>query len=239
MFGPYTSFIVFLCVILALLILWIIFFGPSDKETSTMMEQNLAVKVDELEIEVSTNDLDTTRVTKPDESYLSICPDTELPEIIVNEGGVDNTPSLPEKFRTKEIPEKQGRFTSKGETICRKTMEKIYGVKFDKKRPKFLRNPKTGKCLELDCYNEDLQIAVEYNGVQHYKYPNFFHKTKDSFIEQVRRDMLKADLCDKYGIYLITVPYNVPYEMIPHYIISQLPDSVQSRINTELFDNIE
>lgn len=112
-----------------------------------------------------------------------------------------------------------GRRESKGERICRATLENIYGVPFPNIRPDFLINPETGARLELDCYNKDLGIAVEYNGEQHYKFPNRFSKTKKDFINQVRRDMLKAELCDRNKIYLITVPYNVPHDMIPGYIV--------------------
>ena len=74
-------------------------------------------------------------------------------------------------------------------------------------RPDFLRNPKTGKNLELDCYNEEYAIAAEYNGIQHYKYPSAFHSSEQQFYDQVRRDKLKKRLCDESGVYLIPIPY--------------------------------
>lgn len=128
---------------------------------------------------------------------------------------------IPEKKPKK----KKAKFISKGERMCKETMEKFYGAKFENVRPSWLKNPETGRALELDCYNEDLKIAVEYNGEQHYKWPNFTNQSKEEFINQTRRDMLKAELCEKNGIYLIVVPYNVPHEKISSYIISKLPEN--------------
>ena len=72
-----------------------------------------------------------------------------------------NNVTLPVKHR--------GRKISKGEQKCKETLEKIYGKEFLCVRPDFLRNPETNRKLELDCYNEELKLAVEYNGIQHYK----------------------------------------------------------------------
>jgi len=121
------------------------------------------------------------------------------------------------------------KYGSKGEQICCETMEKIYGVPFRSQWPIWLRNPETGGSLEIDCYNEDLKIGVEYNGIQHYVYPNHFHKTKEEFIAQCRRDQYKLETCDRNGVYLITVPYNVPHEKIEEYIRYYLPEAVNKR----------
>lgn len=119
---------------------------------------------------------------------------------------------------------------SKGEQICCKSLEEIYGKSFYTVRPNFLRNPETGRNLELDCYNHEIKIAVEYNGIQHYKWPNFTGQSKLEFENQLRRDNLKRRLCDDNGIYLITVPYNVPHNHIKNYIIHYLPENVQKRL---------
>lgn len=127
----------------------------------------------------------------------------------------------------------KGGFVSKGERICRETLEKIYGVPFQKDRPEWLINPETGRRLELDCYNDDLKLAVEYNGRQHYEWPNFPGQTQEEFIAQVRRDQLKIELCDRHGVYLITVPYTKKHKDIPNFILSFLPEDVQIRIREE------
>lgn len=112
--------------------------------------------------------------------------------------------------------------SSKGEEICRNYLEERYGKPFPNTRPQWLTNPKTGRCLELDCYNEELKIAVEYNGEQHYVFPNVWHKSKDVFEEQVRRDAHKIKRCKEYGVHLVVVPYTVKKCDIPKYIESRL-----------------
>jgi hypothetical protein len=97
---------------------------------------------------------------------------------------------------------------NKGEDIVYEVLQEILESEVERNiRPDFLRNPETGKNLELDCYCEEYALAVEYNGVQHYKFPSVYHKTEEEFYNQVYRDRLKKKLCDEAGVYLISVPY--------------------------------
>lgn len=123
-----------------------------------------------------------------------------------------------------------GKFESKGEQICRQVLENHYGVPFPSIRPNWLKSGETKRNLELDCYNDELKLAVEYNGIQHYKWPNFTNQSKEAFFEQSRRDKFKVDRCRELGIYLLIVPYSVQHHLIPEYILSNLPeiDSVDS-----------
>lgn len=146
---------------------------------------------------------------------------------------VNLTPDLPDEFVRQTCVADNDKFVSKGEKICRDTMEKIYGVPFKNTRPYWLKNDTTGRCLELDCYNEKLKLAVEMNGCQHYKYPNIFHKSHQEFKEQVRRDKLKVEICKEHGVHLIVVPYNVSYDLIPTYIMYHLPEIVKKRLQNE------
>jgi hypothetical protein len=50
---------------------------------------------------------------------------------------------------------------SKGEAHARKISKEIFQKPFDKIRPDFLRNNVTGKNLELDLYNEELNLGIE------------------------------------------------------------------------------
>lgn len=109
-------------------------------------------------------------------------------------------------------------FESRGETECRRAIESITGEPFPRSRPSFLLNKVSGHHLELDCFNEDLKLAIEYNGEQHYKYIPYFHSNKDSFYNIRYRDEMKKQLCKDAGVELIIVPYTVKINEIEAYI---------------------
>lgn len=111
---------------------------------------------------------------------------------------------------------------SKGERACRRWLEEKFKVKFNKVRPLWNVNPKTGYLLELDCYNAEKRLAVEYNGAQHYRFVRAFHKKKSDFTDQVYRDMVKKRLCKEQGVELVVVPYTVPINEIPGYLAQRI-----------------
>lgn len=113
---------------------------------------------------------------------------------------------------------------SSGETECRRVLTKIFGKPFLKARPDFLRNPVTGNNfnLELDCYDETLKLAVEYNGRQHYDFIPYFHKNNDRFLNQKYRDDMKRRICKDMGITLIEVPFTVEIKEIEEFIRKEL-----------------
>ena len=113
-----------------------------------------------------------------------------------------------------------GRPTSAGERECRRVLEQYFGLDFPSVRPKWLRNPETGRCLELDCYNEELGVAIEFQGIQHYHYPNKYHSTVDEFVAAKARDELKREMCDEHGVFLIAVPYKE--KQIEQFILGKL-----------------
>lgn len=124
-------------------------------------------------------------------------------------------------------PMNKGKYSSLGERYCVEFLEILFpNHKFIKTRPKWLTNPQTGRPLELDGYNEELKLAIEYNGVQHYVYPNFTGCSKEEFKKQLYRDKLKETLCSENGVCLIRIPYSTPLEEIPTAIYSKLLDSV-------------
>jgi hypothetical protein len=169
--------------------------------------------------------------------------DTLLPEKITDVNfSIDLTPALPDIFTDDITYEKKegGRFESRGENICRQVLEKIYGVKFPNVRPTFLKNIETGRLLELDAYNEDLKLAIEYNGPLHYRFNcNGTTLTYNEFKKQVARDKLKKKLCIENGVHLITIPHNVPLEKLPLYIVYHLPPSIRQRaLDEKIIENL-
>ena len=115
-------------------------------------------------------------------------------------------------------PQVESTKESKGEIECRKYLETVFQLPFPKARPNFLKNPITGNNLEIDCFNSDLKLGVEYNGQQHYKYTSFFHRNIDASINQKYRDELKRRMCQENGITLIEVPYTIKLNDIGGYL---------------------
>lgn len=111
---------------------------------------------------------------------------------------------------------------NKTENMCRRIVQEIYGMPFPSIRPDFLRSPVTKKNLELDCYNAQLKIAIEYNGKQHYTYTPHFHGSKTNFYSQVHRDDWKRKKCREMGIRLIEIPYWVSPPDLKEYITREL-----------------
>lgn len=126
-------------------------------------------------------------------------------------------------------PYARNRKPSIGEQFTCKAMEKIYGVPFKSAWPPWLINPESGERLEIDCYNDDLMIGAEYQGYQHYTFPNTYHKTIDQFHKQLRHDAYKRQLCDNYGVFLIPVPYTVPNHLIEDHIRQYLPETILAK----------
>lgn len=123
---------------------------------------------------------------------------------------------------------------SKGENECRRVLEKITGKKFHKVRPDFLQNPVTGNFLELDMYNDELKIAVEYNGGQHEKYNKFMHQgSMDKFRNQQYRDYIKQQLCSENDVFLIIVPHTIKIEKIENFLIEKLQPYINSKLNKD------
>jgi hypothetical protein len=122
--------------------------------------------------------------------------------------------------------ERRSAAESRGERICREFFELHYGRPFKRARPDFLKNPLTNRNLELDGYNSEMALAFEYNGVQHYVYPNRFHSNEEEFTQQLRRDNYKREVCNQAGVYLINIPYTVPHAQIPNFIRARLPHNL-------------
>lgn len=131
--------------------------------------------------------------------------------------------SILNKLDVEEKPTKS-RIKGKYEKKCRDIFESLFDTDFPKIRPDFIVNTKTGKRLELDGYNEKLKLAFEYQGQQHYNFSPYFHKTQEDFTNQVYRDKIKKEACDKKGITLIEIPYNIEYNDLEDYIKMKLFD---------------
>jgi len=85
------------------------------------------------------------------------------------------------------------------EARCRIILETIFNRPFKKCKPfKHL-----GSYLEIDCYNEELQLGAEYDGYQHRTISSHFTNEKARPIWE--RDQEKNQLCEQSGICLIRI----------------------------------
>lgn len=147
---------------------------------------------------------------------------------------VDVTPELPEELNIAPLVnpgDKGGEYGSETEKLACEAAARVFGAPFEYVgiRPDWMRNPETGKNLEIDCYSDDLKIGIEYNGPHHYQWPNWTKQSKTQFINQYRRDQAKPDMCDSMGVYLITIPYTVPKSKFDDYIRYYSPEEVYKR----------
>jgi len=94
--------------------------------------------------------------------------------------------------------------SSKSERAFKAALEARLGVTFVKVRPPFLTYTK-GAALELDMYDETRRLAVEYDGPQHYEFPNTYHRTRAEFEQQKARDAFKSAACEKNGVRLVRI----------------------------------
>ena len=106
----------------------------------------------------------------------------------------------------------------KYERICRCYFELIFKKKFRKiSLSKLIKE--SNRKMHLDGYAEInihgrmIKLAFEYNGYQHYEWPNVYHNTIHKFVEQQNGDTLKKKICEDNGIILIEFPYKISPRM--------------------------
>lgn len=94
-----------------------------------------------------------------------------------------------------------------GEERCRRFLQRMSGLQFKRVRPSWLRNPRTGRALELDMFVADPRpVAFEFDGAQHDRYTPFYHGTVQEFEDAQERDRVKDELCRQAGVELIRIP---------------------------------
>jgi len=162
-----------------------------------------------------------------------LCPDSnlkeideEIPDIKVELEKVKDELEFEQKMKNVQtrFDEKQGyKQKSRGESICKQCLEFWFKKPFFSIRPPWLKSPYSKNNLELDCYNADFKLAAEYNGKQHYVFPNKWMQTREEFDLQVAKDKFKFDKCNKLGIHLIIVPHHVKERDIPDFLRRRLP----------------
>ena len=71
----------------------------------------------------------------------------------------------------------------------------------------WLINEKTGLKLRIDAYYKNHNIAIEYNGPQHYKVDGLYTKDEEQLKYRQNLDYLKYELIKAHGIKLVIIHY--------------------------------
>jgi hypothetical protein len=107
-----------------------------------------------------------------------------------------------------------------GEELVRSALQEAFpGKDFDSTR----REPWC-EGLELDGFNEELRLAFEYQGIQHYRRVLYFHPNEGDFEAQQSRDAIKRELCTENEYYLLEIPYTIDHAKLRDHIRVELGD---------------
>jgi hypothetical protein len=101
-----------------------------------------------------------------------------------------------------------------GEEICRLIFQTLTNKEFPTKRPAWLRGANQVRSMELDGFCEELKVAFEHQGKQHYEEGLSHFQSEDV----IARDVIKRNICKEHGIEVLEIP------QIGHYI--QIQDAI-------------
>ena len=116
--------------------------------------------------------------------------------------------------------------TALGERLTRSAFEQLFGYKFPRTWPVWLRSGR-GAPMELDGYCEQLRLAFEHQGELHYTELPHFHRSPGDFQAMLQRDEAKRRLCAENNVTLIAVP-GVPSRTSIASLAEFIADAVQS-----------
>ncbi|MDC0556926.1 zinc-ribbon domain-containing protein [Candidatus Poseidoniaceae archaeon] len=112
----------------------------------------------------------------------------------------------------------------KNQTALFEIVKKLYPddeILFDYKHPELIFP--SGWRMELDIWLPRIQLALEYQGQQHYD-SSYWHESTDRFESQQKRDEEKRIECGKIGITLVEIPYW--WEKSIEYVQSRISESI-------------
>jgi hypothetical protein len=116
--------------------------------------------------------------------------------------------------------------TGKSQRQLKKILDEMFGYQSVTIRPDWLKNPETGRNLEIDIYFPKLKLAVEYQGKQHYEPVEYFggiisfERVKK--YDEMKRNMIKR--AKKYVLYYIEFPYTekITYHNVKRFISNKV-----------------
>ncbi len=92
-----------------------------------------------------------------------------------------------------------------GQEVLRQYLQTLLQTSFVMCKPHWLVDPETSSRLELDGYCEQLCIAFEHQGRQHYELGTKYTKEQAELDDIQRRDRVKAELCKEHGVRLLVI----------------------------------
>lgn len=107
------------------------------------------------------------------------------------------------------------------ERLCRHYFEQLTSSEFLSVKPEWLLN-KNGNRIELDGLCEELSLAFEHQGKQHYQKIDHFNRRTETLRWRLESDDLKRKICKERSITLIEVPYWVETKDLPEWIASEI-----------------
>lgn len=110
---------------------------------------------------------------------------------------------------------------SKSEEHVIKLLEELTGKTFPTVYPSWLKYH--GRILELDGYNEDLKLAIEFSGPLHTKW--FPQKEPyQKYFDRISKDQFKIKTCLKHNVELFVLDMSLPKTHWRNYLCSRLYD---------------
>lgn len=105
--------------------------------------------------------------------------------------------------------------------IFRNIIEYLTDIKFTKIRPLWLLS-KNGKRMQIDGFNQQHNLAFQYQGIQHFQYHRYFHRNNiNNFIYSQERDQLKRQILKNKQIILLQPDYTIKRTEFISFIQSQ------------------
>lgn len=125
-----------------------------------------------------------------------------LPTILKRIGNID------EISKKLNIPKAENRKDSKLSQQCIAILKDYLGDKFQKEKTyPWLVNPKTGWHLYVDFMYEDLKLAIEVDGQQHYAISNMYSRNEEKLRTVQFRDRQKELLLQNHGYKIVRLRY--------------------------------
>ena len=134
---------------------------------------------------------------------------------------------LKHKVRCKKYAEKQKKIKFSDRFKRQKEVSNILDKYFNEKGKREetffnLRDSKTNRKLRVDIHYPKNNIIIEINGAQHYipvRFGNISQKKAQENLENYqRREYSKQKYCIERNIKFLTIPYNIPLELIEEFV---------------------